>query len=109
MELFVKFPTKLLYDRAISAKAKMLYAIMVDMADENGCAEITIARMQWLIGAKSDKTVRELERELVEAGYIEVCRTGRASYIWIRPDDISGNGWSAIEQHAKDVFKRKEG
>lgn len=108
-ELFVKFPTKLLYDRKISAKAKMLYAMLIDMADENGCAEVAIPRLQWLISAKSDKTVRDLERELVEAGYITIMRTGRASMIWVRRGESRGS-WSAIEQACKEYCKKlKEG
>ena len=104
-ELFVKYPTRLIYDRKISAKAKLLYAMIADMADENGCAEVTISRLQWLMGAKSDKTIRELERELYESGYVQIIRTGRASTIWVKREDSGGN-WSAIDQEIKNNGKR---
>ena len=104
---FVKLPIKLLYDERISEKAKLLYAILIDLADENGCAEVSIHQLQWLLKCKSDKTVRTAESELYKAGYIQISRTGRASYIWIAHEYQTYNRWSALEWYEKERRKAK--
>ena len=98
---FIQIPTKILYDERIGTTAKLLFGIIVDLADENGCAEVTIQRLQKLLHCKSDKTVRLAEAELHNAGYIQVIRTGRASWLWLSTEYQTHRRFSALDWYER--------
>lgn len=85
-EMFVRLPVKALLDDRLSRSSLVVYAIMIDAADTWGMLEgLTIAELARRCGV-SEKTVRRAEAQLMEAGYIEVHRTGRASSIEVMHD-----------------------
>lgn len=85
-ELFVRLPVSALLDTRLSRSALVVYAIMIDAADKWGILEgLTIAEISRRSGVSS-KTVRRAEAQLMDAGYIIVHRTGRASQIEVMHD-----------------------
>lgn len=102
---FIQFPVKLLYDNRISDKARVLAAILIDIADAMGCAQVTIDQLRRMMNCNGEKTVRRAEAELCNAGYIEVRRTGRASMIWLCDELRTGRDWSAIRWYENELRK----
>lgn len=82
-ELFVRIPISVLLDERVSRSALVVYAVLIDAADKYGVLQgCTIASIAQRAGI-SEKTVRRSEAQLVDAGYIAVTRTGRASIIQV--------------------------
>ena len=104
---FVKLPLKLLTDQRITDRAKVLGAILIDLAAADGAVEqATCDEIAELMGC-NERTVRRAEEELCSAGYIHVRRTGRASRIWLTPAIRTGNGWSALRWAQRDPEREK--
>lgn len=79
-EYFVRIPVSMLLDTKLTRSSIALFAILLDAADKNGIIELTLDQMSSRT-TLSEKTVRRSERQLMDAGYINVTRTGRASLI----------------------------
>ena len=102
-EYFVRVPISLLRDNTLSRSALIVYAILLDKAKDfgsfGGC-ELTIGEIAKWSGL-SEHTVRRSERQLVDAGYLEIERTGRASVLVIKKYGIHIQSYSAINAYRK--------
>ena len=79
-ELFVRLPLRAIMDERLHGSALIIYALLIDAADENGIAAISLDELSSRSN-RNEKTVRRAERVLMDAGYITVYRTGRESLI----------------------------
>lgn len=76
-------PTALLRDPDLSARAKLLYALLDDFAGKQHSAFPAAKTLARLCGC-ADKTVRRALRELADAGWISIDeRPGTSSIYWL--------------------------
>lgn len=105
-EMFIRIPISAVMDRRLSRSTLLLYGVLIDAADKfMQVINLTTAEMAARCKT-SEKTIRRAEAQLVECGYIEIFRTGRASQIsvlhYLQP--LQG---SAIEAHRKKVLEER--
>lgn len=82
-DYFVRLPVSVLLDPELSRSAILIYAVLLDLADQYGIVQrMTIEDLADRCHC-SPKTVRRSERQLVDKHMIEIYRTGRASMISI--------------------------
>ncbi len=100
-EYFVRIPVSVLMDKRLSRSAILLYAVLIDIADQYGIVyDITIDRLSSRTGL-SDATIRRAERQLCEAELLTVSRTGRGSLLAIQKNGIKIQNFSAIDLYKK--------
>ena len=104
-EYFVRVPVSVLMDTRLTRSSVLLYAILIDGADQNGMQEATVDELAHACQI-SPATVRRSERQLVETELIEIYRTGRASVIRLTQADKMLRAVSGIA--AYKAAKRKE-
>lgn len=82
-DYFVRLPVSVLMDSELSRSAILLYAVLLDLADQYGIIQgMTLDDLANRCRC-SPKTVRRSERQLVDKHMITIDRTGRASMICI--------------------------
>ena len=81
-DYFVRVPVSVLMNSDLTRSSVLLYAILIDGADQNGLQYVTVEQLADRCGI-SPATVRRSERQLVEAELITVQRTGRGSLIGV--------------------------
>ena len=101
-QYFVRVPLTLLYDDRITKSALLLYAVLMDTADQYGMQIVDIDTLAARCRC-SGKTVRRAEAQLCAAGYISVYRTGRASLIQLTDTELirSSSGIQAYRATSK--------
>lgn len=104
-EYFVRVPVSVLMDARLTRSSVLLYAILIDGADQNGMQEVTIDELATACQI-SPATVRRSERQLVSCELIEVYRTGRASVIRLTQADKMLRAVSGVA--AYKAARRKE-
>ena len=104
-EYFVRVPVSVLMDSRLTRSSVLLYAILIDSADNNGMTEATIDELAAACQI-SPATVRRSERQLVDAGLLEIYRTGRASLIRLTQADKMLRAVSGVA--AYKAARRKE-
>ena len=105
-DYFVRLPISVLLDNRLTRSSVLLYAVLLDLADENGFLYATIDELADHCRT-SPHTVRRSERQLCELGLISIDRTGRASLIGVNAARSMLRQVSGLDtyRHAK----RKEG
>lgn len=101
-QYFVRVPVAVLMNKQLTRSSVLLYAILVDYADQWGVIEATIDQLSHRSGLSS-ATVRRSERQLVDAGLLAISRTGRASVLSLTAEGIRIQSYSAVEQYRKAV------
>ena len=109
-EYYIRIPIKMLQDNRLSRSAIAVYGVLLDEVKPplNMTDRLSIAAIAQRAGIHS-ATVRRAERQLVEAGYIRIDRTGRESMIWVLSDDIRIKEYSAYGAYSKAKRKEEKG
>lgn len=112
-EYYLRIPLKAFTDQRLTRAAICVYGVLIAAADKFSRVEdLTIDEI-----AKrcciTEKTVRNAERALVAAGYIQIEPTGRGSRIWVthylqpQPFDVFAAMKAAEEEeHLKQTCER---
>ena len=101
-EYFVRIPVSVLMNNKLTRSSILLYAILVDYANQWGIIEATIEQLSKRSGL-SPATIRRAEKQLVETNLLDVSRTGRASVLRLTEEGIRIQNYSAVEQYKKAV------
>ena len=101
-EYFVRVPVSVLMNKQLTRSSVLLYAILIDYADRFGVIVATIDQLAARTRL-SAATVRRSERQLVDAGLLNVERTGRASLLRLTAEGVRIQTYSAVEQYRKAV------
>lgn len=102
-ELFVRVPIKILLDDRVSRSALIVYAVLLDAAGKwSIVTDLTVAEISERAGI-SEKSVRRAEAQLVDAGYLAIHRTGRASMIEVL------HNLRPLRCSSVEFYKSKEG
>ena len=107
-EYFVRIPIEMLLDKKLSRSALLIFAVLLDYAEPTtGTCELQISELSFRAKI-SPATVRRAEAQLVEQGWIEIQRTGRASFFALteKGRNIKLHGYSACEAYM--AKQRKE-
>ncbi len=105
-DYFVRLPVSVLMDPELSRSAILIYAVLLDLADQYGII------MNETIDSLADRchcsprTVRRSERQLVDKGMISIDRTGRASLICVKGMQQMLRQVSGVREYVR--AKRKE-
>ncbi|MDI6824207.1 MAG: ArsR family transcriptional regulator [Bacillota bacterium] len=67
----IMLPVALLLDRSLPAGARVLYGVLMYLADRSGQCDVSHRRLQQLAGVRSHVTICTYVRALVSAGWLE--------------------------------------
>ena len=103
-DYFVRVPVSILLDKRLTRSSVLLYAVLLDKANQYGMSNCTIGELAVESGL-SPHTVRRSERQLVDAGLLEIERTGRASLLILKGHTLDIKEYSALDSHRREMIK----